>query len=49
MKYNEVIKKIRLKMCLTQTEFGALFGVAFGLWGCRAYLREMEIKEWRKG
>ena len=30
MKYNEAIKKVRLKMCLTQTEFGALFGVTFG-------------------
>ena len=30
MKYNEAIKKVRLKMCLTQTEFGAIFGVTFG-------------------
>lgn len=30
MRYNEAIKKVRLKMCLTQTEFGDIFGVIFG-------------------
>ena len=30
MKYSEAIKLLRLKMCLTKTEFGLLFNVAFG-------------------
>lgn len=30
MKYMKVIKTLRLKMYLTQSEFGALFGVTFG-------------------
>lgn len=29
MKYSEAIKLLRLKMCLTQTEFGMLFNVSF--------------------
>ncbi len=29
MKYMEAIKTLRLKMYLTQTEFGELFGVTF--------------------
>ena len=30
MQYCEAIKKVRLMMCLTQTEFGKLFNVTFG-------------------
>lgn len=30
MTYAEAIKKLRQKMCLTQTEFGELFIVNFG-------------------
>jgi DNA-binding transcriptional regulator YiaG len=30
MKYFDAIKLLRLKMCLTQTEFGMLFNVTFG-------------------
>ena len=47
MKYNEAIKKVRLKMCLTQTEFGKLFGVAFGTvnrWEAGKYEPTMKIK-----
>lgn len=48
MKYNEAIKKVRLKMCLTQTEFGTLFGVTFGTvnrWEAGTHEPTMEIKE----
>ena len=47
MKYNEAIKKVRLKMCLTQTEFGALFGVTFGTfnrWEAGTHEPTMKIK-----
>ena len=30
MKYMDAIEILRLKMCLTQTEFGELLGVTFG-------------------
>lgn len=47
MKYSEAIKKLRLKMCLTQTEFGELFGVTFGTvnrWESDTYEPTMKIK-----
>lgn len=47
MKYSEAIKKIRLKMCLTQSEFGALFGVTFGTvnrWEAGTYEPTMKTK-----
>ena len=47
MKYNEAIKQIRLKMCLTQTEFGSLFSVTFGTvnrWGVGIHEPTMKIK-----
>lgn len=47
MKYNEAIKKVRLKMCLTQTEFGELFGVTFGTvnrWESGSHEPTMKIK-----
>lgn len=47
MKYSEAIKKVRLKMCLTQSEFGALFGVTFGTvnrWEAGIFEPTMKIK-----
>lgn len=47
MKYNEAVKKLRLKMCLTQTEFGELFGVTFGTvnrWEAGTFEPTMKIK-----
>ena len=47
MKYNQAIKKVRLKMCLTQTEFGAIFGVTFGTvnrWEAGTHEPTMKIK-----
>lgn len=31
MKYSETIKKLRLRMCLTQAEFATLFNVSFAI------------------
>ena len=47
MKYSDGIKKLRLKMCLTQTEFGELFGVTFGTvnrWESGTHAPTMKIK-----
>jgi DNA-binding XRE family transcriptional regulator len=47
MQYGEAIKKLRLEMCLTQTEFGKLFGVAFvtvNRWESGKYEPTMKIK-----
>lgn len=47
MKYSEAIKLLRLKMCLTQTEFGMLFNVTFGTvnrWESGKYNPTMKIK-----
>lgn len=51
MKYNEAIKKIRLIMCLTQTEFGTLFNVTFGTvnrWEAGTHEPTMKIKRMLK-
>lgn len=47
MKYSEAIKLLRLKMCLTQTEFGMLFNVNFGTvnrWESGKFNPTMRIK-----
>jgi transcriptional regulator with XRE-family HTH domain len=47
MKYSQAIKILRLKMCLTQTEFGALFSVSFGTvnrWENGKYNPTMKIR-----
>lgn len=47
MKYNEAIKKLMLTMCLTQTKFGAKFGVSFGTvnrWEAGTHEPTMKIK-----
>jgi len=47
MKYYEAIKLLRLKMCLTQTEFGQLFNVTFGTvnrWESGKFNPKMKIK-----
>lgn len=47
MKYSEAIRKLRLKMCLTQEKFGSLFGVTFGTvnrWESSAHEPTMKIK-----
>ena len=45
--YSTAIKKLRLKMCLTQTEFGQLFHVTFGTvnrWESGKFAPTMKIK-----
>lgn len=47
MNYSTAIKKLRLKMCLTQTEFGQLFNVTFGTvnrWESGKFSPTMKIK-----
>ena len=47
MKYSEAIKKLRLIMCYTQEEFGALFGVSFSTvnrWEAGLHEPTMKIK-----
>lgn len=47
MKYSEAIKKLRLIMCLTQTEFRALFGISYitvNRWESGKYEPTMRIK-----
>lgn len=47
MKYADTIKKLRLMMCLNQTEFGQLFSVNFGpvnRWEKGKHLPSMKIK-----
>lgn len=47
MKYSDAIKKLRLIMFLTQSEFGELFGVTFGTvnrWEKGKYEPTMKIK-----
>ncbi len=47
MNYAEAIKLLRLKMCLTQTEFGMLFDVNFGTvnrWESGKFNPTMRIK-----
>lgn len=47
MVYSEAIKMLRLKMCLTQTEFGKIFDVSFSTvnrWENGKYTPTMKIK-----
>lgn len=47
MTYAEAIKKLRMKMMLTQTEFAGLLGVSFGTvnrWESGKFLPTMKIK-----
>ncbi len=47
MNYAEAIKKLRIKMLLTQTEFGELLGVKFGTvnrWEAGKFEPTMKLK-----
>jgi putative transcriptional regulator len=47
MTYSQAIKKLRLSMCLTQNEFGRIFGVTFGTvnrWESGKFTPTMKIK-----
>ncbi len=47
MTYSEAIKKLRLTMCLTQTEFGKIFGVSYSTvnrWESGIHEPTMKIK-----
>lgn len=52
MKYSEAIKKLRLRMCLTQAEFAALFNVSFATvnrWEAGSHEPTMKMRQFLHG